>query len=350
MRARIATCAAICASVIATMGVAASAATAPPPPKTSGGASTTLYATGLKNPTSFAWGDGAMFAGDSGGNGKVPNGGVYIVHGGTATEIPNGPLFVGGMAWHDNALYMSAAFLVGKGPSFQIVKWSGFNGTDFATKKTLYTAPKGFEGFNGLAFGPGGRLLVGVDAGLLNGNDHGPASGSPFLYDILSMSAQGKDVKVFASGIRQPWQMAVDPATKAVFVSDLGQDGPKTVEKLGPPDFLLKVTKGQNYGFPACNRTSAGSCHGDAHDVGVRDELLERLGVAVMGKTLYLGSYVGMGAKGGGALYKMGLHGGKVTPVVTGFPAATDALAVHDGDLYVGGSGKAGGVIYQVTP
>jgi glucose/arabinose dehydrogenase len=350
MRARIAACAATCAVAVASMGVAASAATGPPPPKTHGGASATLFATGMKNPTSFAWGDGAMFAGDSGGEGKVPNGGLYIVANGTATEIPGGPLFVGGLAWHDNALYMSAAFLVNGAPSFQIDKWSGFNGTTFTTQKTLFTGPAGFQGFNGITFGPGGRLLVGVDAGLLNGNDHGPASTSPDLYDILSMTASGTDVKVFASGMRQPWQMAVDPDTKAVFVSDLGQDGPKSVEKLGPPDFLLKVRQGQNYGFPTCNHTSAGTCKGDATPFKEFPAHTDIMGLAVMGKTLYAGSFAGLGGKGGGALYKMGLHGGKATPVVTGFPLATDALAAHGGSLYVGGSGKAGGVIYQVTP
>jgi glucose/arabinose dehydrogenase len=171
---------------------------------THGGATATVCATGLKNPTSFAWGDGAMFAGDSGSSEKKPNGGVYIVKNGTATLIPNGPVFVGGMAWHGGALYLSAASLIRGKPTFQILRWSGFNGTTFTTQKAIYTAPKGFQGFDGIAFAPNGRLFVGVAAGDLNGNDHGPASTSPFLYDILSMTAAGKQVKVFASGIRQP--------------------------------------------------------------------------------------------------------------------------------------------------
>ena len=193
MRARIAACAVTATAVVATMGVSASAATSPPPKmKTHGGATATVFATGLKNPTSFAWGDGAMFAGDSGSNEKVPNGGVDIIANGTSTMVPNGPLFVGGMAWHNNSLYLSDAYLTSTGPSFRIEQWSGFTGTDFTTRNVIYTAPKGFQGFNGIAFTPGGRLLVGVDAGLLNGNDHGKASKSPFLYDILSMKEIGR--------------------------------------------------------------------------------------------------------------------------------------------------------------
>ena len=349
MRARIAAGVVAGAIAVASMGVAADAATGPPTIKVHGSASATLFATGLKNPTSFAWGDNTMFAGDSGSSSKVPNGGVYIIKSGTATEIPNGPVFVGGMTWHDGALYLSAAFLVNGAPSFQIVKWSGFTGTTFTNQQTLYTAPKGFQGFNGIAFGHNGRLYVGVDAGLLDNNDHGPATLSPYLYDILSMTAQGKHVKVFAKGIRQPWQMAFAPGSNSPFVSDLGQDGPKRIEAKNPPDFLLKVKKGANYGFPHCSWTKGSDCHGAAKPFKRFPAHTDIMGLAVLGHRLYMGSFAGKRGKGGGALYSMSLHGGKVSPVVTGFPADTDALAAHGGDLYVGGSGKTGGVIYQVT-
>ncbi|MBV8987045.1 MAG: hypothetical protein JO372_00655, partial [Solirubrobacterales bacterium] len=56
--------------------------------------------------------------------------------------------------------------------------------------------------FNGLAFGADGRLYVGVDVGLTN--DHGPKKS--LRYDILRFNAAGKNMKVFATGIRQPWQ------------------------------------------------------------------------------------------------------------------------------------------------
>lgn len=351
MRVRIAACAATCAAVAATSGVAASAATGPPPPKAHGGAIVSLFASGLKNPTSFAWGDGAMFAGDSGDSRKIPNGGVDIIANGIATTVPNSPIFVGGMAFHHGALYLSGGFLKGKVPVWQIQRWSHFTGTDFTKRKVIYTAPKGFQGFNGIAFAPNGRLLVGADAGLLDGNDHGPASTSPFVYDILSMSARGKHVRVFAKGIRQPWQMAFAPGWRAPFVSDLGQDGPKSVAKLGPPDFVLHVHRGDNYGFPKCNWLKPRACRGDAEPFKMFPPHSDIMGLAVMGHTLYMGSFLGPKLKGG-ALYKMSIHGGRVKPVVTGFPAATDALAAHRGDLYVGGSGRGpnSGVVYQVKP
>jgi glucose/arabinose dehydrogenase len=340
-------CVALCSGVV----VEAGAATGPPAPKAYGSASTAVYATGLKNPTSFAWGDGAMFAGDSGNSEGIPNGGLYVVKAGSATELPGGPLYVAGLDWHQGALYLSAAFLVKGAPSFQIDRWSGFNGTNFAKKQVLFTGSKKFQGFDGIAFGPDGRLYAGVAASGLNNNDHGPATVSPYLYDILSMNANGKDVKVFASGIRQPWQMVFAPGSRSPFVSDLGQDGPKSVEKKNPPDFLLKVKQGDDYGFPDCNWTKGSPCSSDAKPFAFFPAHTSIMGVAIIGKTLYLGSFTGEGGNGGGALYATPVAGGKVTPVVIGFPLATDALAAHDGNLYVGGSTQSGkGEIYEVKP
>jgi glucose/arabinose dehydrogenase len=328
-------------------GAVASAAGGPPSPKTFGGATVSLFATGMKNPTSFAFGDGAVFAGDSGNAKKVPNGGVYVLKGGKATEIPNSPIFVGGMEFHKGVLYLSAASLGSAGPQFQILAWSGWNGTTFATRKAIYTAPPKFQGFNGIAFGPDGRLYVGVDAGLLDGNDHGPASLSPDLYDILSMNTSGKALKVFATGIRQPWQIAFAPGSSTPFVSDLGQDS----AAVNPPDFLLQVHKGDNYGFPNCNWTTGSKCSKYAKPFKMFSPHSDIMGVAVVGTTLYFGSWMGPGAKGGGALYSIPVKGGKVSNIVTGFPLATDALAANGGYLYVGGQTQAGaGVVYRVKP
>jgi glucose/arabinose dehydrogenase len=339
------TIAAIIAS--AYIAVSASAAQAPPPPKTYGGAKLSTFATGLRNPTSFAFGDGAVFAGDSGNSSSIPNGGVYVIQHGKGVELPNSPIFVGGMTFHAGALYLSGGVLGSTGAVWTIQKWTGWNGTTFTNRKVLYTAPKGFQGFDGIAFGPGGRLYAGVNTGLLNNNDHGPASLSPYLYDILSMTPSGGSVKVYASGMRQPWQMAYDAKANALFTSDLGQDsGAKN-----PPDFLLLVHKGDNYDFPKCNWTKGSKCSNATKPFKMFSPHFDPMGVALVGKTLYLGSYLGLHAAGGGALYAIPVAGGSAKPVVVGFPAATDALAYNGGYLYVGGSTKAGGgVVYRVKP
>ena len=345
MRKRIA--AVVAASIVSAGAVAAvaTAATAASAPKGHGGAKASLYATGLDNPTSFAWLKGTMFAGDSGNSQGIPNGGVYVVKNHVGTKIPSNVLFVGGLAVRKNVLYISGADVGASGPQWQILAWSGWNGTTFTSRKAIYTAPKGFDGFNGVAFGPDGRLYVGVDTGLTDGNEHGPASTSPDLYDILSMNTSGKKLEVFAKGIRQPWQLAFAPKSSTPFASDLGQDsGAKH-----PPDFVLKVKKGQNYGFPKCNHTTGSKCKGFAKPFKTLKPHFNPMGMAVIGKKLYVGSW-GQNGTTGGALYWIPITGGKLKPVVTDFPAATDALAAHDGYLYAGGAGPSGGVIYQVKP
>ena len=105
------TAALIAASAVAT-GVVASTAMAagpPPPPKATNGHQVQLVASGLHTPTSFAFGGGNVFEGDGGVESKSapPNGGVFLLKGGTATLIPGSPAFVAGLAWHDGSLYVS---------------------------------------------------------------------------------------------------------------------------------------------------------------------------------------------------------------------------------------------------
>jgi glucose/arabinose dehydrogenase len=338
----------VAASLLATGAVAsvATAAGPPPPPKGVGGAKVQQVAAGLHTPTSFAFGANTLFEGDGGAeNANPPNGGVYAIKNGKGTLVPGSPQFVAGLAWHDGALYVSGGFVTGpKSAKWQLLKWSGWNGTKFSKSQVLYTAPKKFQGFNGIAFGANGRLYVGVDVGLLNGNDHGPASTSPFVYDILSFKANGKDMKVFATGIRQPWQFAFPKGSSSPFVSDLGQDkGAKN-----PPDFVLRVKQGDDYGFPACNQLVASKCQGFAKPFQSFKPHSDIMGLAIIGDRLYMTSFLSIGGKGpGGEVLSMPLSGGTAKAVVTGFVAPTVGLGVHGNSLYVG---ELTGQVFKVTP
>lgn len=66
---------------------------------------------------------------------------------------------------------------------------------------------------------------------------------------ILSVPAEGGDVSVFASGLRNAVFMTVHPKTKKVWVTEMGRD------LLGddmPPDEINIVEQGGNYGWPYC--------------------------------------------------------------------------------------------------
>src|SRR6201996_7203783 len=296
---------------------AARARSGPPPPVSTNGHPVQLVASGLKTPTSFAFGDGRVFVGD-GGNSEgsaPPNGGVYVLKGGTAVKIASPVLFVAGLTWYCGKLYVSGAVLANGRPSWRLMAWSGWNGTTFTDQKTLYTATGKFDGFNGIGFGADGRLYVGVDVGLTDNNDHGPASTSPFLYDILTFSSAGTDMRVFAKGIRQPWQFAFRPGSNAPYVADLGQDaGAKN-----PPDYVLHVHAGDNYGFPKCNGTVAANCQGYTRPYRSFGPHTDLMGIAAGWGTFYLTSFAGGGGKGpGGEGFTLARNGATLQPLVTG--------------------------------
>jgi glucose/arabinose dehydrogenase len=331
----------------AAMATGATGASTPPLPTATNGSAVQLVAVGLQTPTSFAFGDGAVFEGDAGSltASGTPVGGVFVLKDGAATLIPGSPPFVMGLAWHNGALYVSGGNpQATKNGTWQISRWSGWNGSGFTEQKAIYTPPQSFDGFNGLAFGPNGRLYVGVDTGATDGNDHAPASKSKYLYDILSLSPTGKDLKVFATGIRQPWQMVFPPGSAFPLVSDLGQDKDAT----NPPDFILKVHPGDDFGFPHCNWTATSSCTGFAKPFRQFAPHTDAMGLSVIGTRLYITSYLGPSANGpGGVLYSMPLKGGKLTPRVSGFVAAIVGLGEHDGWLYIG---ELNGQVFRWQP
>jgi hypothetical protein len=137
-----------------------------------------LVATGVGTPTSFAFGAGKVFEGDAGNDATKAPGGVFVLRNGVPVRL-SGPPVVFGLAFHKDTLYVASGA--------SLLAWSKWNGVDFAKKRTIYTGPKNFPGFNGIAFGPDGRLYVGVDVGQTN--DHGPATARS-QYDILVVQAQ----------------------------------------------------------------------------------------------------------------------------------------------------------------
>jgi glucose/arabinose dehydrogenase len=342
------TAALIAASAALTTGAVVTSATAasgPPAPVGAKGVTVKLFASGLATPTSFAFGGGNVFEGDGGHEGSnVPDGGVFLLKGGTATKLAGSPAFVAGLAWHKGTLYISGGEITAQGPKWRLWAWSGWNGTTFTKQKAIYTAPAKFDGFNGIAWGPDGRLYVGVDLGLTDNNDHGPANKTPYLYDILSFQPNGHGLKVFASGMRQPWQMAFEKGSKAPFVSDLGQDKPDGIKA---PDFLLKVHKGDNFGFPQCNQTNAKKCKGFAKPFKQFSPHTDIMGLAIIGKTLYMTSFLGRQGQGKGEVLSMPLKGGPVKLVAASQAAPTVGLGASGGSLYLG---ELTGLVYKVTP
>jgi glucose/arabinose dehydrogenase len=320
------------AATAALSGAVASAASGPPPNPTSHtGSPSELVATGLTTPTSFAFGAGQTFVSDGGSQNGKPPGGVFVVENGVGRRLAGSPRYVAGITFRNGTLYVSA--------DNKLLAWSGWNGSEFKTQKTIYKASKRFTGFNGLGFGANGRLYVGVSLG--NTNDHSPSS-APFAFDILSFNAKGKDLRVFARGLRQPWQFVFPAGSSSPFVSDLGQDkGAKN-----PPDFVYRLRQGDDAGFPKCNWTKPKNCKGFVKPFKFFPPHASAMGLGILKGRLYISLFGGIG-KTGPEVVSMSVHGGKTKPVLTGFVAPIVALTTHNGFVYVG---ELTGQVFRVKP
>lgn len=331
-------CAVVCGAVVAT----ASAATTPLP-KPAKGAKLQLVATGVTTPTAFAFGDGQVFVSD-GTTPPAKGGGVYVVRSGKAVLVPGSPLISFGVTFHHGTLYVSGTNLGAKGPVSQLFAWSGWNGVTFKKQKAIYTAPAGIV-LNGIAFGADGRLYAGVDVGLTN--DHGPKKG--LLYDLLSFNAAGKDMKVFATGMRQPWQLAFPAGSSSPFVTDLAQDKPASVQKK-VPDFILRVRDGQNYGFPGCNWVVAAKCAKFATPFKFLPPHTDPGGLGIVGRRLYLSEF---GFVHTARVQSMPLTGGSLKTLLTGYKGEMFiGLGTNGGWVYVGelATGPGTGRVFRVKP
>jgi glucose/arabinose dehydrogenase len=318
---------------LAASGLFAASATAagspPPPPKAANGhAVQQVAAPGvLTTPTAFAFGAGQVFVANSNGSGSA--GGVYVLKNGKAVRLSGTSAPVFGLAWSDGTLYVSAA------P--KLLAWSGWTGSKFTSHKSIFSAGPKFTGFGGLGFGADGRLYGGVT--LSATNDHSPPT-TPYEYDILSMTPKGKDVTIVAKGIRQPWQMAFPTGSSSPFVTDLGQDAGVA----NPPDFILRVRKGQKYGFPKCNWLVMSACSAFATPFKFLPPHTDPGGLGIIGGRLYVSEFGFVHAP---QVVSMPLTGGPLKPFLTGFVAPVVGLSAHAGWLYVG---ELTGQVFRVKP
>jgi hypothetical protein len=313
---------ALLALALALPAVFASSASAAGP-VTAAGAPLPLVASGLQTVTAFAWDANTMFVGEGPSYPGGTPGGLFTLKGATATEVPGSPQNVYGLAWHWGKLYVST------GPTIEAM--SGWNGTSFASIKTIFSPPSPlFYGFNGIAFGPDGRLYAGL--GLKEPPYDHTKDPYPLSQAVVSMTANGKDLRVIARGIRQPFQLDFPQGSRWPYVTDLGQDAGKI-----PPDEIVVAKPGQNYGFPSCTWLVLSSCGGFTKPRFLLPQHASPMGIASVGRTLYVALFTGIGGNGfNPEVVTIPAGGGKPTPFITGFGVQVIGLAIHHGTLYVG--------------
>jgi glucose/arabinose dehydrogenase len=305
---------------------AAAAAQGPPPPTAANGNPVTTLAQGVPTPTEFAFYKRAVFVGaygpETGGGG-----GVYRVRKGTAKRLKGSPKTVAGIAWRNKRLYVST----GK----RIVVMSRWNGHRFLRKRTIYRGPEGFTAFTGLAFGPDNRLYSGV---ALNDQTDQKADTGPFARSVVSLKPNGKDIKVVATGLRQPWQLAFVNGNPNPFVSVLADERSPV-----PPDWIVNAKPGQNYGYPTCTQAQKRPCRGFAKPIATLNDHASPMGMSPIGQTLYVALFGGLGQ--GPVVVSMNTAGKQIKPFLSGYAAPVLAVGARNGNVY---TGDLTGAIYRV--
>jgi glucose/arabinose dehydrogenase len=307
------------------------AAGPPPPPKATDGHLVTVVARGVPTPTAFAFNGSTVFVAGYGDeeHPKV-HGGVYVIRGGKAVKLQGSPAHVVGLAEASGTLYLSNGT--------EILAWSDWNGTRFAKSRVVAKAPKPST-FNGIAYGPDGKIYAGISLGDARNADY-TAGTEPDANDVVAIAPSNGKTSIVAKGLRQPWQPAFVPGHKGPLVSDLGQEN---LGKKRPPDYIVEAAAGSDFGFPFCP-AKASTCTKYTTPFAQFPAHASPMGLASSGTKLYVALFGGTGH--GPEVVAMPTGGGSFTPFLTGFAAPVVALGTHAGAVYCG---DLTGAIYRTT-
>jgi glucose/arabinose dehydrogenase len=305
------------------------------------GMTTAVYATGLTNASAFAFdSEGRLWVATAGSSDGGTDA-VYLVpsSGATPEKIIDRVSTPLGLLWYQGSLYVSSA----EG----VVAYSGFSGSTFASKRSVVSFAAGTGELNGIALGPDGRISLGISA---PGDSCDPTS--EWSASVVSFLPDSRDLRVEASGIRAPVGLAYYPGTSDLFVTmnqreDLGE--------ATPGDWLAVVSRGQDWGFPACYGQGGDACTGTPASTAVLDKHAAVSGVAVV--TAGLGSTIGPSALvaewAQDKVLRVALEPdgttwtGTVTTFLGGLEQPVPVLSGPDGAVFVGDWGT--GIVYRIA-
>jgi glucose/arabinose dehydrogenase len=284
----------------------------------------TTYASGLEHPTAMSPGpDGRLYV-------SQDTGEIVSVVRGTRRPRPFASKLVVplGLLWHDGKLYVSE--------SGRVTLFTR-NG---ARRTIVRNLPYKLHQQDSIVAGPDGRLYLGSGSTCDACVERDPRSAA-----ILSFRPDGSDVRVVASGLRNPYGLVF--VGRSLYATVNGRD------KLGedePAEMVVRIRPGANYGWPDCwpsyaLRTLIGKCAGVTPPIAYLDPHSSADGIASWRGDLFV-------AEWGEYLHKK--HGrvvvrirrGHVTTFASGFDHPLALAVGPSGDLLVADWGR--GVIYAI--
>ena len=190
------------------------------------------YATGLKRPTAMAFGpDGRLYVAQETGQ-------IVVVGAGSAKPrtLARGFHTPLGLAWSGPRLFVSSR---GRLDSLNLV------GTSLRARRTLLKGlPYGRHQQDNVVVGRDGRLYLGSGSTCDVCREQDPRSAT-----VLSVRPNGRELRVVARGLRNPYGLAFQPGTGRLYVTVNGRDDLGGFE---PAEMLVDVAQGRNFGWPDC--------------------------------------------------------------------------------------------------
>jgi glucose/arabinose dehydrogenase len=240
-----------------------------------------VYARGLRQPTALAWGPrGRLYAAENGGR-------VVLVRPDdrrprTVADGFEVPL---GLTWFRGHLYVSA------------------QGTLYRDGEPIVTGlPHGLHQQDNVVPGPDGRLYFGSGSTCNACVEKDPRSAA-----ILSVKRDGSDLRVVATGLRNPFGLLWHEGT--LYASVNGRDD---LGEWNPAEMVVRVESGADYGWPGCwpdwatKRLAGPECRGVAEPFAYLEPHSSADGMAVWRGDLYVAQW---------GEYDDDLHGRRVVRV-----------------------------------
>ncbi len=290
------------------------------------GVAATLYATGIPKMAAFAVDPGGRLWVATADYRDTGTDAVYLVAGAAPVVVVPGLHTALGLLWTGDELYVSS--------TERVDAYGDFDGTRFARQRRVVTFPAGSGQNGGLVLAPDGRIQLGISAPC----DHCVPE-SEWSATVVSFNPDGSDLRVDARGIRAPIALAYVPGTDDLLVTMNHRDD---LGDATPGDWLGRVERGQDWGFPACPGPSADGCAGAPHPLAVLDPHAAVSGLAVVGSSAVVVAEWKLGV-----VQRVDLATGGVSPWLTGLESPVPVVGMADGSVLVGDWGT--GKVYRVT-
>jgi glucose/arabinose dehydrogenase len=296
------------------------------------------FARGLFQPTAMAWGlDRRLYVTET-------NGRIMVLRPGRSPRLfARGFSTPLGLAWRGHTLYVSEQ---GRVETLRLRARGGL------VRRTLVAGlPYGRHQQDTIVFGRDGRLYLGSGStcDVCRERDRRSAA-------VLSMRPDGSDLRVVATGMRNPFGLAFQPGTHRLYASVNGQDFLGTKNDPEPAETVVVVRKGRWYGWPTCWPSAhrlrlVGECKGATAPAAYLSPHSSADGLAFWRRDLYVAEWGQYNSNRFGRLVmriqldRRG-HAGRVSVFASGFDHPLALAVDRRGALLVADWGR--GVIYRI--